>query len=218
MLNIILCSVLLGGVNFVVDRSDASMLLWREDIPLLKAPVVITVTDFDESSAQQFSHDMQMAIASGEPIIPIVIDSYGGSIYSFLRMADTMKAAKVPIATICLGKCMSAGAMLLALGTEGLRFSAPNATILLHDASTGMSGKLSDIRNETAEIERLNKLIFTMIARNVGKPDSYFTDILDKKGHIDWFLSPEEAKKHNLVNQVKLPKIKIKIRTQMVFE
>jgi len=212
----VLFSLVLGSINYSVDTSEARMLAW--DDKYLKAPVIVTVGDVTDMAAEQFSKDMQAAVASGEPVIPVLIDSYGGSIYAFLRMADTMKSVKVPVATICVGKCMSAGAMLLGLGTEGLRFSAPNATILLHDASTMITGKLSDVINEAAEIERLNRLIFGMISKNVGKPEKYFTDILDKKGHIDWFLTPEEAKKHNLVNHVRLPSIKIKVRTQMVLE
>ena len=86
---------------------------------LMSEPVVIMVTDFDEYSSQTFSLRMIEAIQSKEPIIPIVIDSYGGSVYALLHMIDAILVAPVPVATICIGKCMSAGALLLAAGTDG---------------------------------------------------------------------------------------------------
>lgn len=213
MLNVLF---LVLGVGYSVDVSNAQMLKWSDD--LLRVPVVVSVGRFSDETAEQFSKDMQAAVASKEPVIPVLIDSYGGSVYALLRMIDVMKSSPVPVATICLGKCMSAGAMLLGMGTEGYRFAGPNATILLHDASTTIEGKVDDIKNETIQIEKLNKLIFKLVAKNCGKPDSYFLDILDSKGHIDWFLSAEEASFHNLINHIKVPSIKIKVKTEMTLE
>ena len=55
--------------------------------PLLKEPkliddlpVVIRVRKFDEASAKAFSDEMARAQNSGQPVIPIIIDSYGGQV------------------------------------------------------------------------------------------------------------------------------------------
>ena len=45
-------------------------------------PVIIRVRKFDETSAKEFSFSMNKAQNSGQPIIPVVIDSYGGQVYS----------------------------------------------------------------------------------------------------------------------------------------
>ena len=56
------------------------------------------------------------------------------------------------------------------------------------------------------------------MARNCGKKDTYFLDLVHKKGHADWFLDAAEAKKHGMANQLRVPKINIKIGVEIDFE
>ena len=57
-----------------------------------------------------------------------------------------------------------------------------------------------------------------MMAQNCGKPDNYFLKIADKKKHADWFLDAEEAKKHGLVNHLRIPKMEIDVSVDITFE
>ena len=74
------------------------------------------------------------------------------------------------------------------------------------------------ITPELIQIRRLNKLIFVLLAEQCHKPKNYFLNILNKKGHLDLYMTPQSAKKMNIVNHVKLPTIKIQIKTEMVLE
>jgi ATP-dependent Clp endopeptidase proteolytic subunit ClpP len=210
-------TLLSSPLTYNIDNSQAKMLP-EEALKLLNAPSIVMVHSFNTESADQFSKDIQEAVNSKEPIIPIVIDSYGGSIYAFLRMADTIQALNVPVATICVSKCMSAGLLLLSMGTKGYRWAAPNATILIHDASSSAEGKVPDVLNEAAELERLNILIFSMLAKQSGKSADFFLNKLRNMGNIDWYLTAEEAKTLGIVNHVKLPRIKVSVKTEMNFE
>ena len=113
---------------------------------------------------------------------------------------------------------MSCGAVLLSCGEQGLRFADPNATIMIHDVSSGGRGKIEELKADVAEADRLDEKIFTMMARNCGKKDDYFKKKVFNKKHADWFMSAEEAKKHGLVNQLRLPKLNIKIDVDIDFE
>ena len=42
--------------------------------------------------------------------------------------------------------------------------------------------------------------------------------LVHKKGHADWFLDSEEAKKHGLANQLRVPKLNITITADIDFE
>ena len=217
-MNVLVLFSLISALNYSVNVNNAPMLDSSRVESFLKVPVVITVTDFNEYAAEKFSSDVQEALDSGEPIIPIIIDSYGGSVYALLRMVDTIKSVKVPVATIVLGKAMSAGAIWAAMGTDGYRFAAPNSTILIHDVSSWAQGKVPSMKNDVEEAERLNKLIFVLLAEQCHKPKNYFLNILNKKGHLDLYMTPQSAKKMNIVNHIKLPTIKIQIKTEMVLE
>jgi ATP-dependent protease ClpP protease subunit len=78
-------------------------------------------------------------------------------------------------------------------------------------------GKVEEIKAEAKEIERLNKLLFKIMADNCGKPDGYFSKLVHEKGHADWFLDADECKKHNMANHSRIPKIKLEFNAEMTF-
>ena len=63
---------------------------------------------------------MEKAHNTGQPVIPILIDSYGGSVYGCLNMISFMKKATLPLHTVVAGKAMSAGAILFGMGHRNL--------------------------------------------------------------------------------------------------
>ena len=128
-----------------------------------------------------------------------------------MAMISAIKHAEKPIATVVEGKAMSCGAVLFSFGEDGLRFMDPHATIMIHDVSSMDWGKVEELKAGANEADRLNKIIYTMMARNCGKKDDYFMKIVDKKKHADWFLDADEAKKHGLANQLRVPSVRVNI-------
>tara|TARA_Y100000593_G_C4268038_1_gene315854 strand:+ start:579 stop:1181 length:603 start_codon:yes stop_codon:yes gene_type:complete len=189
-----------------------------KEVELRKSPVIIRVNKFDEEAAKKFSTSISQAHNTGQPVIPVVIDSYGGEVYSLMAMISTIKNSELPIATIVEGKAMSCGAVLLTFGEEGMRFADPNATVMVHDVSSGMHGKVEELKADVKEAERLDEAIYTMMARNCGKKDDYFKKKVFNKKHADWFMDAEEAKKHGIVNHLRVPKININIDVDIDFE
>lgn len=193
-------------INFIADVSPLI-----KEIELRSDPVVITVNKFDEESANEFATLISAAQNTGQSVIPVVIDSYGGEAYSLLSMIATLKSSKIPVATIVKGKAMSCGALFASFGEEGLRFMDKDAVIMIHDVSTMAFGKVEELKADARESDRLNKKLYTMMARNCGKPDNYFLDLIHDKGHADWFLEAEEAKEHNIVQKLRVPNLKGKV-------
>ena len=189
-----------------------------KEIELRKPPQIIRVNKFDEDSAKAFADQLAAAHNTGQKVIPVVIDSYGGQVYSLMSMVGAINAAEIPVATIVEGKAMSCGAILFSCGEEGLRFIDPNATLMIHDVSSMDFGKVEELKAGAAEADRLNEIVYKMMARNCGKKDDYFMKIVDKKKHADWFLDAEEAKKHGLANQIRLPKLDINVSVDIELE
>lgn len=192
-------------MNYITEISDKI-----KDIELRQNPVIITVNEFNEESAQKFHADMCLAHNSGQKVIPVEIDSYGGQVYSLMSMIGAIKASRLPVATIVQGKAMSCGAILASFGSEGLRFMDKDATLMIHDVASFAFGKIEELKSDAREAERLNDKVFTMMARNCGKPDDYFLKIIHDKGHADWFLTAEDAKEHKLIDQIRIPELIIK--------
>jgi ATP-dependent Clp protease protease subunit len=185
---------------------------------LLQQPVVIRINKFDEPTAKAFSVAVGRAHNTNQPILPIIIDSYGGQVYSLMSMISDIKHCKIPVATIVQGKAMSCGAILFSFGDEGMRYMDPDATVMIHDVSSMEYGKVEEIKASAEETERLNKKIYHMMAENCGHNKDYFLDIVHQKGHADWFLEPDEAKKHNLANHLRIPQMKIDVDVRFDFK
>ena len=184
--------------------------------PLLKEPelndglpTIIRVNKFTEASAKTFTENMSKAQSTGQTVIPVIIDSYGGSVYALMTMISAIKHSKVPVATIIEGKAMSCGAILFSFGDQGKRFIDPDATVMIHDVSSMSFGKAEEIKASAEETERLNQKIYHMMAANCGQDDNYFLDIVHEKSHADWFLNAKESKEHGLANHIRVPTLKI---------
>jgi len=200
-------------IYFDVD----SKIKTRKMEDLLDLPQVILVNKFSEESAKLFRESFAKAINTGQKVIPVVIDSYGGEVYSLLSMIATIKNSPVPVATICTGKAMSCGAVLMTFGAEGMRFADPSATLMIHDVSSMAWGKVEDIKVKAEETDRLNQMIHHMMAKNCGKEDSYFLKLADEHKHADWFFDSPEAKGHNIINHIRIPSFKVKVSSEISF-
>lgn len=192
--------------------------------PLLKEkkliedlPIVIRVRKFDEAAAKEFSELMSFAQNTGQPVVPVIIDSYGGQVYSLMSMISDIRHSKIDVATIVQGKAMSCGALLFSFGKDGMRYMDPDATLMIHDVSSMRWGKVEEIKASAEETERLNKKVYRMMAKNCGHPEDYFLDIIHQKGHADWFLDINEAKCHNLTNYDYVPVFKIHTKVEFDF-
>lgn len=192
--------------------------------PLLKEakliddlPIVIRVRKFDETTAKEFSTLISKAQNTGQPVVPIIIDSYGGQVYSLMSMISDIKHSRIPVATIVQGKAMSCGAILFSFGAEGMRYMDPDSTVMIHDVSSMAWGKVEEIKVSADETDRLNQKIYTMMAENCGHHKDYFLDIVHEKGHADWFLEADECKKHSLANHLYVPRLKIETKVKFEF-
>jgi len=194
-------------------KSKVSPLI--KELELRKTPIIIRVNKFDEDSAKEFIYQMGLAHNTGQPIIPIVIDSYGGQVYSLMAMISAIKQSELPVATIVEGKAMSCGAILFSFGEEGMRYMDKDATIMIHDVSSGALGKVEELKSSAEEANRLNEKVYQMMARNTGHPDKFYWDMVQEKGRADWFIESEEAKRLNLANHLRLPKLSMEVKVEM---
>lgn len=189
-----------------------------KEIELRKQPVIIRVNKFDEEAAGKFQVEVAQAHNTGQKVIPVIIDSYGGEVYSLMTMISAIKNAELPVATIVEGKAMSCGAVLLTFGSDGMRFADPEATIMIHDVSSGSHGKVEELKADVEEASRLDEKIYSMMARNCGKKEDFFKKKVFNRKHTDWYLTAEEAKSYNIVNQLRVPKFNITVDVNIDFE
>lgn len=188
-----------------------------KDIELKRSPVMIRVNRFDEESAADFAAKMGAAQNTGQPVIPVVIDSYGGQVYSLMSMIAAIKSSKVPVATIVEGKAMSCGVILASCGAKGMRYISEDATLMIHDVSSGAWGKNSEIQASADETKRLNEKIYDILSENTGKRASWFHKKINKRGRADWFVEPQRAIEIGICDKVGVPSLDINVSVDIKF-
>lgn len=183
---------------------------------LFEQPVIIRVRRFSESSCEIFTDQIDKAVNSGQPFIPIVIDSYGGQVYSLLEMIQKMQHCGLPCHTIVEGKAMSCGAILFAMGNQ--RYMSPHATLMLHEVSSNSFGKIEEIKADAKETDRLNKLLFKLMAENCKKKYDFFLKLVHNRNHADCYITATEAKKLNICTDIGIPTFKIDVSLKFSLE
>jgi ATP-dependent Clp protease protease subunit len=130
--------------------------------------------------------------------INFYVNSPGGIVTAGMAVYDTMQYIKPDIATVCLGQAASMGAVLLAAGSAGKRYSLPNARILIHQPMGGFQGQASDIAIQAREILRMKDTLNAILARHTGKDLNQLQIDTDR----DYFMSAQEAKEYGIIDHV----------------
>lgn len=179
---------------------------------LINLPIVIKVNEFDEEAVDDFEVDMEKAHGTGQTFVPIIIDSYGGSVYGVKAMIASIEGSKLPVATILTGKAMSAGAVLFSFGTEGYRFMHPHATMMIHDAGSASWGKVEEMKADIRHIDEINKVMYRRMSIHLGHEPGYIGRLIKDHNHVDWFLTAKEAKKHKIANHLRIPDLNVNLK------
>ena len=130
--------------------------------------------------------------------ISMYINSPGGIVTSGLAIYDTMEYIRPDVSTVCMGQAASMGSLLLMAGAAGKRYSLPNSRIMTHQPSGGFSGQATDIEIHAREILSLRERLNGIYVKHTGRKLSDIEKIMDR----DTFMSPEEALKHGLIDEV----------------
>lgn len=168
----------------------------------------IWVTEFDEDSLSRFYKKfLELESSPLIPIIPLMISSYGGDVSVLMAMRDVIKSSTKPVATIALGKAMSSGACLLAAGTKGFRFASKDTAIMIHEVSGMTMGKATDISEQAAIMQDLNKKLLANLAKDSGRSLKDVEKKLKIKKNADWTLTSSEAKDWGIVDHIAIPRL-----------
>jgi ATP-dependent Clp protease, protease subunit len=200
-------------------KADANVFIGELD-ELIKVPVIIRINEFSEDAAKKFATEFSTAQTTSQSIIPIIIDSSGGCVYSLFSMVDAIEKCPLPVATIVEGKAMSAAAALLASGTTGHRYISKRSTVMIHDVSSeGWPGRPEELKADAYEAERLNNVMYEILDTRSKKDSGYYWDLLKENGRADLYLSAEDALGHGLVDHIGVPSLitTVTVKHKLVF-
>ncbi len=160
---------------------------------------IIFVGEIDSVSANVIVAQL-LFLASEDPKkdIKMYINSVGGDVDAGMAVYDTMQFVKPDVSTIAVGLSASMGALLLAAGTKGKRFSLPNARIMMHQPHGSLGGTAADVQISAEQMLKMRALSEKLLAKHTGKTLKQIQADTDR----DKWLTADEAKKYGLVDGV----------------
>ena len=166
---------------------------------LLKERVIFLTGPVEDYGANLIVAQMLFLEAENpDKDIHLYINSPGGSVTSGMSIYDTMQFIKPDVSTLCIGQAASMGAVLLAGGAEGKRQALPNSRVMIHQVLGGFQGQASDIEIHTKEILSIKSKLNEILAKHSGQK----VDKVAKDSDRDNFMSPQEAVKYGLIDNV----------------
>ena len=169
---------------------------------LLKERIIFIGTPIDDHVANLVVAQLlflQSEDASKD--ISIYINSPGGSVYAGLAIYDTMQTIQPDVSTVCMGMAMSMGAVLLAGGAKGKRYTLPNSTVLIHQPLGGAEGQAADIEITAREILRLRTTIYDILVHHTGQTMERIKLDSDR----NFYMTAETAKEYGIVDDILTP-------------
>ena len=166
---------------------------------LLKDRIIFLGTPIDDGVANLIMAQLlHLESEDPEKDIYVYINSPGGSITSLFAIYDTMKYIKPDVATVCMGLAASAGAVILAGGTPGKRYSLPHARIMLHQPAGGAEGTSKDIEIQAKLITDMRHQINGLLAEFTKKDIDQISVDTDR----DFWMTAQEALEYGIVDEV----------------
>jgi ATP-dependent Clp protease, protease subunit len=187
-------------VPMVVEQSSRGERAFDIYSRLLKENIIFLGTPIDDQVANLIIAQMLfLAAEDPERDISLYINSPGGSITAGLAILDTMRLVEPDIVTYCIGQAASMGAVLLAAGTKGKRFTLPHSRILIHQPSmSGLAGQATDIDIYAKEILRMREILNGILADATGQP----VDRIARDVERDYIMESQAAVDYGIVDRV----------------
>ncbi|MBE0504916.1 MAG: ATP-dependent Clp endopeptidase proteolytic subunit ClpP [Desulfuromonadales bacterium] len=189
----------MATIPFVVEQTGRGERSYDIYSRLLKDRIIFLGGEIDDHLANLIIAQL-LFLDSEDPEkdIFLYINSPGGVVTGGLAIYDTMQYLKAPVSTICVGQAASMGAVLLAAGAAGKRFTLPNSRIMIHQPLGGFRGQASDIHIHAQEILRMRDILNGIIAHHTGQPIEKIAADTER----DFFMSGDEACKYGIVDSI----------------
>ena len=186
-------------VPMVVEQTNRGERAYDIFSRLLKERIIFITGGIDDGVATLVSAQL-LFLESENPNkeISLYINSPGGYVTAGLAIYDTMQFIRPKVATLCIGQAASMGSLLLYAGEPGMRFSLPNARIMVHQPSGGFRGQAADIMLHAQEILKLKRRLNDIYVKHTGRDLASVEEALER----DNFMDAETAKAFGLVDDV----------------
>ena len=168
------------------------------DNKLLDCRIIFLSGEVNEESANKVITQLLYLDSINNDDIALYINSPGGHVTSGLAIIDCMNVIKSDVKTFCVGKCYSMGAVILACGAKGNRFTLEHSEIMIHSPSTYTEGKAEEIELSAKRIINTKEVLTELLAKNSNERKKKISKLLT----VDYFMNSVEAINFGIVDKI----------------
>ena len=166
---------------------------------LLENRVLFLVGEINHVSASRIMMQMlYLQSVKRDQDINLYINSPGGVVDDTLAIYDIMKFLNCDVATYCIGRAESGGAIILMAGKKGKRFILPNAKVMIHQPFGGVYGQAADIEIQAEEILKTKATLISIMAKCTGQDINRVRDDSER----DRFFDAPQSVKYGICDEV----------------
>lgn len=179
------------GEGFYIERENNNVYLYGD----INVNSCISLKK-SLNEAQKLCKNLSLKYKIKTVPINLHIQSLGGNLMTSLAVIDFIKSSKIPIHSYVDGYAASCGSIIAVVCHK--RYISKNSFILMHQLSSGASGKYSAIRQEMSNMDSFMTTIKNIYLENTKIKEEEVDEIL--KGDI-WFNS-EKCLELGLVDKI----------------
>jgi ATP-dependent Clp protease protease subunit len=169
------------------------------DEMLLENRVVFMVGEINHASAANcYMRLLYLQSVKRDQDINLYINSPGGYVEDTLAVYDIMQFLSCDVATYCIGRAESGGAILFMAGRKGKRYILPNAKVMIHQPFGGVYGQAADIEIQAEDILRTKESLIGIMAKHTGQPRERVREDSER----DRFFAAKEAVDYGLCDEI----------------
>ncbi len=166
---------------------------------LLENRVVFLVGEINHVSASRVIMQMlYLQNIDARKDINLYVNSPGGVVDDTLAIYDIMRFVNCDVATYCIGRAESGGAVVLMAGKKGKRYILPNAKVMIHQPFGGVYGQAADIEIQAEEILKTKETLIGVMAKCTGQP----IERVREDSERDRFFTARESVSYGICDEV----------------
>ncbi len=186
-------------VPIVVEQTNRGERSYDIYSRLLKDRIIMLSSDIhDEIANLMVAQFLFLESEDPDKDIYFYINSPGGSVTAGMAIYDTMQYIRPKVSTICVGQAASMAAILLAAGTEGMRYALPHSRIMIHQPLGGVQGQVTDVSIQAKEMLRMKEELNKILSQHTKQPIEKIAKDTDR----DFFMTANDAVTYGITDHV----------------
>jgi ATP-dependent Clp protease, protease subunit len=195
-------SPMASPVGMPAPAGPGGYMRYREmtiDEMLLENRVIFLVGEINHVSASNcIMRLLYLQSVKRDADINLYINSPGGVVDDTLAIYDIMRFVTCDVATYCIGRAESGGAIVFMAGKKGKRFILPNAKVMIHQPFGGVYGQASDIEIQAEEILKTKETLVSVMSTCTGQPP----ERIREESERDRYFDAKAAVKYGICDEV----------------